>query len=103
MRFDFQSDGGGIGKGGTVHISVNGKEVASGRVEKTISIFAGLGETFDIGSDTGTPVTEDYPGQGRFSGEIEKVAVHLEPFGKGAAAAAGAAREKSAKRGGLTD
>jgi arylsulfatase A-like enzyme len=94
IRYDFQSDGGGVGKGGTMHVSVDGKEVASGRVEKTISIFAGLGETFDIGFDTGTPVSEDYPGQGNFAGEIEKVAVHLEPFGKGAAAGAGAAEKK---------
>jgi len=94
VRYDFQSDGGGIGKGGMLHISVDGKEVASGRVEKTISIFAGLGETFDIGADTGTPVTDDYPGQGRFSGDIEKVSVHLEPFGKGTAAGAGAAQKK---------
>ena len=39
-------------------------------------------------------MTDDYPGQRRFSGEIEKVAVHLEPFGRGAAAGAGAAQKK---------
>jgi arylsulfatase len=94
VRYDFDSDGGGVGKGGLMRISVDGKEVARGRVEKTISIYAGLGETFDIGSDTGTPVSEDYPGQGRFAGEIEKVSIHLEPFGKGAASGAADAQKK---------
>ena len=44
---------------------VDGKEVASGRVEKTIPLRLSLDETMDIGEDTGTPVSEDYKGKVR--------------------------------------
>jgi hypothetical protein len=63
--------------GGTLSVSVDGKPVASGRVEHTIVHTAGNGETLDIGRDTGAPVTDDYPGQGVFPGEIARVTVGL--------------------------
>jgi arylsulfatase A-like enzyme len=81
IRYDFAYDGGGLGKGGTLTISVNGHAVAQGRIDRTILVTAGLGETFDIGRDTGAPVSEDYKDQGLFSGEIRKVAVDLASFG----------------------
>ncbi len=34
-------------------------------------------ETFDIGEDTGTPVSEDYDVPFKFTGKIEKVTVTL--------------------------
>ena len=43
----------------------------------TIAIPAGLGETFDIGSDTGAQVSDEYEGGGVFPGDIESVTVHL--------------------------
>jgi hypothetical protein len=36
-----------------------------------------LDETFDIGEDTGTPVSEDYDAPFKFTGQIEKVVVRL--------------------------
>ena len=36
IRMDFAYDGGGIGKGGTATLAVDGKEVAKGRVERTV-------------------------------------------------------------------
>jgi arylsulfatase A-like enzyme len=80
IRYDFDYDGGGLGKGGLMRISVNGKEVARGRIERTITLPAGNGETFDVGWDTGTPVSEDYADNGRFPGDIAKLEIHLEPF-----------------------
>jgi len=65
--------------GGTMHIAVDGKEVGQGHVDRTINITAGLGETFDIGSDTGATVSDEYPGAGAFAGDIDSVAVHLGP------------------------
>jgi arylsulfatase len=85
IRYDLDYDGGGLDKGGTVRISIAGKEVARGRVERTITVSAGLGESFDIGWDTGVPVSEDYPAQGRFAGDIQKVDVHLGPMAMGPA------------------
>lgn len=81
VRFAFKYDGGGLGKGATGTIFVDGKQVARGRIEKTIAIRFSLDETFDIGEDTGTPVVEDYndtmPFQ--FTGTLKKVVVVLEP------------------------
>jgi arylsulfatase A-like enzyme len=65
--------------GGTMHIWVNGAEVGQGHVDRTINLPSGLGETFDVGSDTGSPVSDEYPGAGAFAGDIESVTVHLGP------------------------
>ena len=59
VRFDFQYDGGGRGKGGTGTLRVDGKQVAQGRIERTVPNRFSLDETFDVGEDTGTPVVED--------------------------------------------
>jgi arylsulfatase A-like enzyme len=78
IRYDFAYDGGGLGKGGVMHISIDGKEVASGRIERTIVSSIGTGgEAFDVGQDTGVPVTEDYKATGRFTGQIDRVTVDL--------------------------
>jgi arylsulfatase len=66
--------------GGVMQILVNGKEVAQGRIDRTILRAGAIGETFDIGRDTGVPVTDDYAGEGVFDGVISGVEVTL---GKG--------------------
>ncbi len=75
--FDFRYDGGGVGKGGTGTLSVDGKQVASGRINATIPGRFSFDETFDVGEDTGTPVSEDYDVPFKFTGQIEKVVVNL--------------------------
>ncbi|MFI5396833.1 MAG: arylsulfatase [Candidatus Binatia bacterium] len=75
--FDFKYDGGGIGNGGIGTISVDGKQVAQGRLANTVPVRFSLDETFDIGEDTGTPVSEDYDVPFKFTGQIEKVVVNL--------------------------
>jgi arylsulfatase len=81
IRFDFAYDGGGIGKGGTGTLSVDGRQVAQGRIDKTIQARFSLDETMDFGEDTGTPVAESYAGKMpfRFTGTLEKFTIHLEP------------------------
>jgi hypothetical protein len=74
---DFVYDGGGIGKGGTLTISVGGKEVAKGRIEKTVPIRLSLDETFDVGEDTGTPVSLGYDVPFKFAGKLEKLVIEL--------------------------
>jgi arylsulfatase A-like enzyme len=75
--FDFKYAGGGIGKGGTGTISVDGKQVAEGRIDNTMPVRFSFDETFDVGEDTGTPVSLDYDVPFKFTGKIEKVVVHL--------------------------
>ncbi len=76
--FDFKYDGGGIGKGGTGSIGVDGKQVVQGRIDKTVPVRFSFDETFDVGEDTGTPVSEDYDVPFKFTGQIEKVVVDLQ-------------------------
>jgi arylsulfatase len=77
IKMDFAYDGGGIGKGGTATLSVDGKEVAKGRIEKTIPIRVTLDESLDVGSDAGTPVNLSYDVPFEFTGKIEKVTIDL--------------------------
>jgi arylsulfatase len=74
---NFQYDGGGIGRGGTVTLSIDEKPVAEGRVERTIPVRVSIDETLDIGEDTGTPVCEDYQVPFRFTGDLRRVLIGL--------------------------
>jgi hypothetical protein len=81
VRFGFKYDGGGMGKGATGTLFVDGKEVAQGKIPRTIPIRFSLDETFDVGEDTGTPVVEDYTEKMpfAFTGTLKKFVVVLEP------------------------
>jgi arylsulfatase len=85
VRFEFKYDGGGVGKGGTGTIIVDGKEAAKGRIEKTILGRFSADETFDTGEDTGSPVSDLYKSPFRFAGTITKVVIDLAPEKLGAA------------------
>jgi arylsulfatase len=79
IRFDFAYDGGGLGKGGTGTLYVNGRKAGEGRIERTQPVVFSADETADVGVDTATPVVEGM-GEGadnRFSGRIEKVTVEV--------------------------
>jgi len=77
LKLAFNYDGGGFGKGGSATLSVNGEQVANGRIERTIPfIFSMSGETFDIGEDTGAPVGP-YKHGFPFTGTIKKVEIQL--------------------------
>jgi hypothetical protein len=78
LKFDY--DGGGVGKGGTAQLSVNGKTVGEGRIEKTQPLIFSADETADVGLDNQTPVVAGI-GVGRdetrFTGSIQKVIVEV--------------------------
>src|SRR5262249_12470287 len=79
LKFDFDYHGPGYGKGGTGTLSVDGKQVAQGKIERTIPVRFSLDETMDVGMDTGTPVVEDYASKMpfAFTGDLKKVVVEL--------------------------
>ena len=78
IRFEFFSDGGGLGKGGIGTILVDGQKVAEGRIEHTQAFIFSADETADVGQDDATPVTEDYKeGDNKFTGTIHKVTIEL--------------------------
>ena len=45
----------GIGRGGTGVLKVDGKEVATQKMEHTMPLILQWDENLDVGSDTGTP------------------------------------------------
>jgi arylsulfatase A-like enzyme len=71
LRLEFAYDGGGLGKGGTVTHYLDGQPVGSGRVERTEPIGFGY-EYTDVGRDSQSPVTDDYPrGANAFTGTLK--------------------------------
>ena len=74
---DFAYDGGGIGKGATVTITVDDQPVAQGRVERSTPVRMSIDETLDIGEDTGTPVSEDYQVPFKFTGLLKRVLIRI--------------------------
>ena len=78
VRMEFAYDGGGLGKGGTVTLFVDGAEVGAGRVEGTIPMIFSADETADIGRDTASPVSEDYDAESSvFTGAVNWVQIDL--------------------------
>jgi arylsulfatase A-like enzyme len=78
--FDFTYDGPGFGKGGSGVLSVDGREVARAKMGHSIPFLMALDETFDVGSDTRTPVDDnDYQLPFRFTGKISKLTIRLGP------------------------
>jgi arylsulfatase len=78
VRMEFTYDGGGMGKGGTVTLYCDGKEVGKGRVEQTQGFIFSADETTDVGYESGTTVSLDYTAQtSRFNGKINWVQIDL--------------------------
>jgi len=91
VEYDFKDDGlgfatlafnniSGLGRGGTGTLKVDGKVVSTQTLEHTVPLTLPWDETFDIGSDTGTPVDDqDYRVPFNFAGKIDKLTVSIEP------------------------
>jgi arylsulfatase len=73
---EFAYDGGGVGKGGTATLYVDGVAVGEGRIDQTESFLFSADETCDVGDEFGSPVTTDY-GTKKFSGEVNWVEIDL--------------------------
>jgi arylsulfatase A-like enzyme len=79
VRMEFGYDGGGLGKGGTVTLFVDGEQVGEGKLGATIPMLFSADETTDIGSDTGTPVSDDYGSRGNeFNGAVAWVQLDID-------------------------
>ncbi|MFL1432634.1 MULTISPECIES: sulfatase-like hydrolase/transferase [unclassified Nocardiopsis] len=74
VRMELAYDGGGLAKGGTVTLYVDGDAAGSGRVDSTEPFTFSMDETTDVGGDSGSPVSEEYgAGDNRFTGTIDWV------------------------------
>jgi arylsulfatase len=90
LEFDFKYDGlgmgtlafnnvSGVGRGGTGVLKVDGKEVATQKMERTLPFILEWDENLDVGSDTGTPVDDqDYQVPFAFTGKINKITLTID-------------------------
>ncbi len=90
IEFDFKYDGlgagtlafnnmSGIGRPGTGTLKVDGKEVASQKMDHTVPLILQWDESMDFGSDTGTPVDDqDYQCPFPFTGKFNKVTIKVD-------------------------
>jgi arylsulfatase len=90
VEFDFKYDGlgagtlafnnmSGIGRSGTGVLKVDGKEVARQKMERTLPLILQWDESFDIGSDTGTPVDDkDYQCPFKLTAKLNKLTIKLD-------------------------
>ncbi len=78
VRMEFDYDGGGLAKGGGIGLYVDGKEVATGRLEASVPMTFSMDETTDVGIDGASPVSDDYGAtDSRFTGRIDWVRIEL--------------------------
>ena len=90
IEFDFKYDGlgpatmafnnySGVGQGGTGILKVDGKVVATEKMEHTLPFILQWDESLDIGSDTGTPVNDaDYKTPFAFTGKLNKITLTID-------------------------
>jgi len=82
-RMELAYDGGGLGKGGTVTLYVDGENVGQGRVDRTHRFLFSMDETMEVGCDAGEPVSEDYGPRGNeFNGTINWVQIDVDVAAK---------------------
>lgn len=89
LEFDFKYDGlglgtlmfnnmSGLGRSGTGTLKVDGKEVMTKKMEKTLPMILQWDESFDIGSDTLTGVNDaDYKPPFAFTGKLNKLTLKV--------------------------
>jgi arylsulfatase len=79
VRMEFDYDGGGLGKGGTVTLYLDGQQVGQGRVDATQPVLFSADETTDVGNDSATPVSDDYgPRDSAFTGQVKWVQIDID-------------------------
>ena len=78
VRMELAYDGGGLGKGATVSLYVDGEKTGEGRIERTEPFVFSLDDKTDVGSDRCTPVSNDYDSaESEFNGRIDWIQIDL--------------------------
>ncbi len=80
LVMDFAYAGGPPGDAAAVALAIDGTWVGSGRIAATTAYYFSFDETFNVGVDRGTPVTDEYPPvDNAFNGTIRQVRIDLGP------------------------
>jgi len=77
VSYEFTFAGGAPGSGGTNSLLVDGKSVATGKLEKTQCCMFSLDDAADVGADLGTAVSASYSVPAQYKGRILGVTVEL--------------------------
>ena len=77
--FDFTYDGPGPGKGGTGVLTVDGAQADTKTIPHTVPLLLPVDQTFDIGADTRSGVSDEYTLPFNFNGKINRVNFKLGP------------------------
>jgi arylsulfatase len=86
IKYEFVIDAPKPGSGGKCMLSVDGQQVAEGRIPKTQPFIFSADEGTDVGMDGETAVSTDYKqGDNKFTGKIAKVTIDTKPANLGAA------------------
>lgn len=67
----------GAPRPGIAQIFIGDKKVAEGKFSKFGGFSSSITETFDLGRDSGSPVSADYDAPFAFNGKVEKVSIDL--------------------------
>jgi arylsulfatase A-like enzyme len=77
VRMQFDYDGPGLGKGGTVTLYLDGDKIGEGAVPGTAPAVFSADDTCDVGRENGALVAEDYPVPNTFTGEVNWVEIDI--------------------------
>jgi len=77
VRMEFDYDGPGLGKGGTVTLYLDGDKIGEGKVAGTAPAVFSADDTCDVGQENGALVAEDYPVPNTFTGEVNWVEIDI--------------------------
>jgi arylsulfatase A-like enzyme len=78
VRLEFAYDGGGLGKGGTATLYLDGKQIGEGRVEHTHATVFAADATALVGNKFGAPIGPDLEIEGNpFNGTVKGVQIDL--------------------------
>jgi arylsulfatase A-like enzyme len=79
VRVEFAYDGGGLGKGGTATLYVDGTKVGEGRIDATVPMLFSADETLDLGGDSASYVSDDYDAKtNAFTGQVRWLQIDLD-------------------------
>ena len=77
VRAEFDYDGPGLGKGGTVTLYVDGVKAGEGKIAATAAMIFSADDTCDVGEENGALVADDYPVPNAFTGEVNWVQIDV--------------------------
>ena len=80
IRYEFRKTGKELlGAGGQGRLYIDNEPAGEGDIPRTVAYDYSLDETFDIGCDKGSPVTDEYKPLAAFTGTLIKVEFDLKP------------------------